>query len=190
MTYFAPLLAGLGAGMVVASLVLHWLAGLTQVIGSRSGKPRRQVFLEALIVTIANSGFWILIVCAFVAYQVFSAPFDRSWFVGLFGFLTAILLLSALAFAFGRDGSGSLLKRFALAMRRKSNFLRFGMGTTVLVSAPMLWEWHEQGASGGFLLFVALVWAGGFYLALLYIWQFVPWDKPGLVRQKPDGLNR
>ena len=187
MTYLAPLLAGLIAGMIVGSLVLHWLVGLAQVIGSRSVKSNGQVYREAVIVTVANSGFWILVVGAYVAYQVFSGPYDKAWIFGSVGFLGAIALLGIIAYGFGRGGSGTLLMRLAEAMRRKDNFMRFGFGIGFIVFAPILFEWFEEGVSGGFLLFVAAMCAGGIYFMLWYMWQFAPWDKPGITRNKKDG---
>jgi hypothetical protein len=187
MTYLAPFLAGFMVGMIVASFVLHWLVGLAEVIGSRSGKPDGQVVREALIVTVANSGFWILVVAAFAAYHVFSGPLDRAWIVGSVGFLSAIALLGVIACGFGSGRSGSLVMRFAQSMRRKENFMRFGFAVGFIVTAPMLYEWYEQGLSSGFLVFVAVVWAAAIYFMLWYMWQFVPWDKPGLARNKKDG---
>jgi hypothetical protein len=173
--------------MIVASFVLHWLIAFAHVFQSRSGKPRAQVAREALILTIANSGFWILIVAAYVAYHILSGPLDKLWITGAIGFAAAIALLSALAYGFARDGPGGLFMRFAQSMRRKANFMRFGFAVSVIIAAPMLYEWHEQGVSAGFLVFIALIWAAGMYFAIWYIWQFAPWDKPGLVRDKKSG---
>lgn len=96
MTHFAPLLAGLIAGMIVGSFVLHWLLGLAQVIGSHSGKPNGQVVREAFIVTVGNSGFWILVVARYTAYQIFSGPLDKARILGCVGFVSAIALLGLL----------------------------------------------------------------------------------------------
>jgi hypothetical protein len=175
------------AGMVVASFVLHWLVGLAQVVGPRSGKPSAQVVRDALVVTIANSGFWILVVAAYAAYQVFNGPIEKPWIVGSVGFASAIVLLSVIAYGFARGGSGSLLMRFAQSMRHKENFMRLGFVVGFLISAPLLYEWHEQGLSGGVLVFAAVIWAAAIYFGLWYMWQFVPWDKPGLVRNKNGG---
>lgn len=187
MTYLAPFLAGLVLGMIVASFVLHWLVGLAEVIGSRSGKPGKQVVREALIVTIANSGFWILVAAAYAAYHVVSGALDRPFIVGSVGFVSAIVLLCLIAYGFAKGGSGSLLMRFAQSMRHKKKFMRFGFAVGFIVTAPMLYEWYEQGLSAGFLVFVAAVWAAGIYFMLWYMWQFVPWDKPGLARDKKGG---
>jgi len=186
MTYLGPFLVGLMSGILVASVVLHWLVGLAQVVGSGSGKPRKQIVREALIVTIANSGFWVLPVAAYAAY-VFSGAVDRPLIVGSVGFVSAIALLAVIGYGFARGGSGGLFMRFAQSMRRKQNFMRFGFMVGFIVTAPMLYEWYEQGLSVGFLVFVALVWAGGIYFMLWYMWQFMPWDKPGLVRDKKGG---
>ena len=171
----------------MSSFVLHWLIGLAHVFESRSGKPGAQVAREALILTIANSGFWILIVAAYAAYHVLSGPLDRLWVTGAIGFAAAIALLCAIAYGFTRGGPGSLFMRFAQSMRRKANFMRFGFTVSVIFAAPMLYEWHEQGVSTGFLVFIALMWAAGMYFTIWYIWQFAPWDKPGLVRNKKGG---
>jgi len=186
MTYLVPFLAGLMVGMIVASFVLHWLVGLAEVIGSRSGKPDGQVFREALIFTVANSGFWILVVAAYVAYHVLSGPLDRVWIVGSAGLLSAIALLGVIAYGFGRGGSATLVRRFAESMRRKDKFMLFGFAVGFVIAAPLLYEWFEQGVSVGFLLFIAVVWAAGIYFLLWYMWQFMPGDKPGLVRSKKN----
>ena len=187
MTYLGPFLAGLIAGTIVASLVLHWLIGLAEVIGSRSGKSAGQVVREALILTIANSGFWILLVTAYAAYHVFSAPLDSLWITGVVGFGSAIALLCVVAYGVARGGRGGLFMRFAQSMRRKENFMRFGFAVGFLVTAPMLYEWYQQGLSVGFLVFVGVVWAASIYFMLWYMWQFVPWDKPGPIRDKKGG---
>jgi hypothetical protein len=187
MTYLGPYLAGLIVGIVVASFVLHWLIGLADILSSRSSKPSAQVTREALMLTIANSGFWILVVAAYATYYVLSRPLDRPLIAGVIGFASAIALLCVIAYGFARGGPSSLLMRFAEAGRHKANFMRFGLAVSIIVSAPILYEWHEQGVSAGFLVLIALVWGAGFYFLIWYIWQFAPWDKQGLVRNKKGG---
>ena len=188
MTYLAPFLAGVIAGMIVGSFVLHWLVGLAQITGSRSSKREGHVLHQALMLTIANSGFWILVVAAYVAYHLFSGPVGSSLIVGAVGFLSALALLGVIGYGFARGGgSASLLMRFAESMRRKHDFMRFGFAVGVILGAPILYEWFEQGLSAGLLLFIAVVWAAGIYFTMWYIWQVAPWDNPGLVRKKKDG---
>jgi hypothetical protein len=175
------------AVMIVASFVLHWLVGLGEVLRSRSGKRSGQVAREALFVTVANSGFWILVVAGYLAYHVFSRPLDKPWIVGSVGFLSAVVVLGVVGYGLSRGGSGSVLMRFAQSMRRKENFMRFGFGVGLIVTAPMLYEWYEQGLSVGFLIFVAAVWAAAIYFMLWYISQFAPWDKRGLARNRKGG---
>jgi hypothetical protein len=189
MTYAAPFLAGVMAGMIVGSFVLHWLIGLAQVISSRSSKPGGQVLREALILSIANSGFWILVVTAYVAYHLFSGPADSGLIAGAAGSLSAFALLGVIAYGFARGGAASLLTRFAESMRRKHNFLRLNFAIGIIIAAPFLYEWFGQGFSPGFVLFVAIAWAAGIYFTAWYIWLFAPWDKPGLVRNKKDGKD-
>ena len=113
-----PFLAGLIAGMIVSSFVLHWL-GLAQVLESRSGKSGAQVAREALVLTIANSGFWILIVAAYAAYHLLSEPLDSLWIMGAIGRCDCRSLTGSHVVA------QRLFMRFAESMRRILRRLAF-----------------------------------------------------------------
>lgn len=169
--------AGFFCGLLLASRVLAWLAGLALILrspatgtGERTAPWLAQFFL--------HSGPWSLALASGALYYLASLP-QRMWLWAVLsggGLAVAVLVIAMLA-AHRRQRLGNavpvpLTPERLLKIRR-----RFFWGTTIFfggaMSAWMLYlMWPRSGQNIGLAIVTVIICTGSGYVFSWFMWQF------------------